>query len=108
MSTLAYQAPYFALPVIVLANVDSATNGSFYVAWGIVAIAFYVPSAIGQALLAEGGKGGAHVRTQMRLAMALAVALMAIGTRRHVPRQGPGGRPRSTSPTGRPPTSSRP
>ena len=58
MSTLAYQAPYFALPVIVFKHVDSATNGSFYVAWGIVAIAFYVPSAIGQALLAEGGKGG--------------------------------------------------
>jgi O-antigen/teichoic acid export membrane protein len=80
VSTLAYQAPYFALPVIVLTNVDSRTNGSFYVAWGIVAIAFYVPSAIGQALLAEGGKGGAHVRTQMRLALTLAVALMALGT----------------------------
>jgi O-antigen/teichoic acid export membrane protein len=80
VSTLAYQAPYFALPVIVLSNVDSATNGSFYVAWGIVAIAFYVPSAIGQALLAEGGKGGAHVRTQMRLALALAMGLMALGT----------------------------
>ena len=80
VSTLAYQAPYFALPVIVLTNVDSVTNGSFYVAWGIVAIAFYVPYAIGQALLAEGGKGGAHVRGQMRLAMALAVGLMAAGT----------------------------
>lgn len=80
ISTLAYQAPYFALPVIVLTNVDSTTNGSFYVAWGIVAIAFYVPSAIGQALLAEGGKGGAHVRTQMRLALGLAVGLMALGT----------------------------
>ena len=43
LSTLAYQAPYFALPVIVLVNVDAATNSSFYVAWGIVAIAFYVP-----------------------------------------------------------------
>ncbi|HRW37383.1 MAG: lipopolysaccharide biosynthesis protein [Acidimicrobiales bacterium] len=79
LSTLAYQAPYFALPVIVLKHVDSTTNGSFYVAWGIVAIAFYVPSAIGQALLAEGGKGGAHVRSQMRLALALAVGLMALG-----------------------------
>jgi O-antigen/teichoic acid export membrane protein len=80
VSTLAYQAPYFALPVIVLTHVDSATNGSFYVAWGIVAIAFYVPSAIGQALLAEGGKGGAHVQAQMRLALGLAVALMTLGT----------------------------
>ncbi len=80
VSQLAYQAPYFALPVIVLVHVDSATNSSFYVAWGIVAIAFYVPSAIGQALLAEGGKDGAQFRSQMRLAMALAVSLMAAGT----------------------------
>ncbi|MCU1497432.1 MAG: hypothetical protein JWM47_1385 [Acidimicrobiales bacterium] len=80
LSTLAYQAPYFALPVIVLVHVDSSTNSSFYVAWGIVAIAFYVPSAIGQALLAEGGKDGAHLRSQMRLAMVLAVGLMALGT----------------------------
>ena len=79
VSTLAYQAPYFALPVIVLLHVDSATNSSFYVAWGIVSIAFYVPSAIGQALLAEGGKDGAHLRSQMRLAMQIAVGLMAVG-----------------------------
>ena len=80
LSTLAYQAPYFALPVIVLVNVDSTINSSFYVAWGIVAIAFYVPSAIGQALLAEGGKDGAQLRSQLRLALALAVALMAVGS----------------------------
>ncbi|CAN5907744.1 hypothetical protein BH23ACT2_BH23ACT2_21470 [soil metagenome] len=79
LSTLAYQAPYFALPVIVLVNVDNTTNSSFYVAWGIVAIAFYVPYAIGQALLAEGGKDGAALRSQMRLAMTLAVGLMAAG-----------------------------
>ncbi len=79
-STLAYQAPYFALPVIVLTDVSADTNASFYVAWGIVAIAFYVPSAIGQALLAEGGKDGAHFRSQVRLALSLAVGLMALGT----------------------------
>ncbi len=79
VSTLAYQAPYFALPVIVLVHVDNTTNSSFYVAWGIVSIAFYVPSAIGQALLAEGGKDGAHLGPQMRLAMGLAVGLMAAG-----------------------------
>ena len=79
VSTLAYQAPYFALPLIVLIHVPANINSSFYVAWGIVAIAFYVPSAIGQALLAEGGKDGAHVRSQVRLAMWLAVGLMAVG-----------------------------
>ena len=80
VSTLAYQAPYFALPVIVLVHVSPSTNSSFYVAWGVVAIAFYVPSAIGQALLAEGGKDGAQLQSQVRLAIMLAVALMAVGT----------------------------
>ncbi|CAN5729419.1 hypothetical protein BH20ACT2_BH20ACT2_04220 [soil metagenome] len=79
VSTLAYQAPYFVLPVIVLAHVRAEVNASFYVAWGIVSVAFYVPSAIGQALLAEGGKDGAQLRGQLRLAMGLAVGLMGVG-----------------------------
>jgi len=79
LSTLAYQAPYFALPVIVLASVSSASYASFNVAWGIVAVAFYVPTALGQALLAEGGRDGAHLRSQVRLAMVLALGLMAAG-----------------------------
>jgi O-antigen/teichoic acid export membrane protein len=80
LSTLAYQAPYFLLPVIVLANVSNDTYASFNVAWGIVAVAFYVPTAIGQALLAEGGRDGAHVHHQLRLAMWLALGLMIVGS----------------------------
>jgi O-antigen/teichoic acid export membrane protein len=80
LSTLAYQAPYFLLPVIVLANVGNRPYASFNVAWGIVAVAFYVPTAIGQALLAEGGRDGAHVHHQLRLAMVLALALMVGGS----------------------------
>jgi O-antigen/teichoic acid export membrane protein len=79
LSTLAYQAPYFALPVIVLTYVSSESYASFNVAWGIVAVAFYVPTALGQALLAEGGRDGAHLRSQVRLAMVLAVGLMVVG-----------------------------
>lgn len=79
LSTLGYQAPYFALPVIVLANVSADTNAAFYVAWGIVAVAFYVPSAIGQALLAEGGKEGASLNKQLNLALGLALGLMVAG-----------------------------
>lgn len=79
LSTLAYQGPQFALPVIVLVNVESDTNASFYVAWGITSVAMYVPFAIGQALLAEGGKDGAHLRAQVRIALLLAVTLMAAG-----------------------------
>lgn len=79
-STLAYQAPTFAMPVIVLMNVRPAVNASFYVAWGMAAIAAYVPMAIGQALLAEGGRDGARLRSQVRLAIVVAGGLMVGGT----------------------------
>jgi len=79
-STLTYQAPTFAMPVIVLINVDPDRNASFYVAWGMAAMACYVPMAIGQALLAEGGREGAHLRAQVRLAILVAGGLMVVGT----------------------------
>jgi O-antigen/teichoic acid export membrane protein len=79
-STLTYQAPTFAIPVIVLVNVDADLNASFYVAWGMAALACYVPMAIGQALLAEGGRDGAQLRSQVRLAIVVAGGLMAVGT----------------------------
>lgn len=79
-STLTYQAPTFAVPVIVLVNVDADLNASFYVAWGMAALAAYVPMAIGQALLAEGGRDGAHLRSQVRLAIVVAGGLMVLGT----------------------------
>ncbi len=79
VSTLAYQAPYFALPVIVLTYVSEESYASFNVAWGIVAVAFYVPTALGQALLAEGGRDGAHLRSQVRLGLVLALGLMVVG-----------------------------
>ena len=78
-STITYQAPQFAMPVIVLANVSPEDNASFYVAWGVAAVACYVPTAIGQALLAEGGRDGAHLRAQVRLAILVAGGLMVIG-----------------------------
>ncbi len=78
-STLTYQAPQFAMPVIVLVHVNADENASFYVAWGVAAVACYVPTAIGQALLAEGGRDGAKVRSQVRLAVVVAGGLMVVG-----------------------------
>ena len=78
LSTLAYQAPQFVLPVIVLLSVDPDRNAAFYVAWGITAVALYVPMAIGQALLAEGGKDGAELRGQVRIILVLTTSLMAV------------------------------
>ncbi len=80
LSTLTYQAPTFAVPVIVLVNVDPDLNASFYVSWGMAALAAYVPMAIGQALLAEGGRDGAQLRSQVRLAIVVAGGLMVVGT----------------------------
>lgn len=77
VSTLAYQAPQFVLPVIVLLSVDPDRNASFYVAWGITSIVLYVPMAIGQALLAEGGKDGAELRSQVRVVLVGTTLLMA-------------------------------
>ena len=79
-STLTYQAPTFAMPVIVLVHVNADRNASFYVSWGIAAMACYVPTATGQALLAEGGRDGAHLRSQVRLAILVAGGLMVLGT----------------------------
>lgn len=78
-STLTYQAPTFAMPVIVLVYVEPDLNASFYVAWGVAALACYVPTAIGQALLAEGGRDGAHLRSQVRLGIVVAGGLMVVG-----------------------------
>ena len=80
LSTLAYQAPQFVLPVIVLREVEPDVNAAFYVAWGIVAVGLYVPMAIGQSLLAEGGKDGAHLRSQVRVVLLLAVGMMTVAT----------------------------
>lgn len=79
VSTLSYQAPMFAMPVIVLVNVGAKGNASFYVAWGVVSLACYVPTAIGQALLTEGGRDGAHLKAQVRLALLAALGLMILG-----------------------------
>ena len=78
-STLTYQAPTFAMPVIVLVSVSANRNASFYVAWGVASLACYVPTAIGQVLLTEGGRDGAHLRSQVRLAVVVAGGLMVMG-----------------------------
>src|SRR3546814_18236192 len=75
-STLAYQMPTFAMPVIVLMHVDADANASFYVAWGAASLACYIPNAIGQALLAAGGRDGARLRSPLRLALLVAGGLM--------------------------------
>jgi O-antigen/teichoic acid export membrane protein len=75
---LAVQAPFMVLPVIVALNVQSAVNASFYVAWSIAGVIFIVPQVVGQALLAEGGKGGARLETQAAVAAAATVGFAVV------------------------------
>jgi O-antigen/teichoic acid export membrane protein len=72
LSQLAVQAPFFAVPLIVLLHVSPAQNASFYVAWSIMTVVFVVNQAMGQVVLVEGGKEGADLHRQMRLAVLLA------------------------------------
>jgi arabinofuranan 3-O-arabinosyltransferase len=77
VSHLALSAPQFALPVIVLVNVDPATNANFFVAWSIAAVAFILPVTIGRVLLAEGSRTEHMLATHTTTAFRLGIALMA-------------------------------
>lgn len=74
---LAVQAPFYALPVIVLLIVPPQENASFYVAWTIATVLFLVVQGIGQALLVEGNRSG-HLHAQTRAAMRFGLALAGV------------------------------
>lgn len=78
LGILAVQAPTFALPLIVAVEVSSPQYAAWYVAFSITTVIFLVPHTLGQVLLVEGGKGGADLRRQVRLALGLALGFMAV------------------------------
>ncbi|GEM_PF-1952595 len=78
VSALAMNAPIVVLPVIVLVNVPADTYGSFFVAWGIMGAIFLVPQAAYYSMLIEGGRGGADVGAQFRLAVRLVGAISVL------------------------------
>jgi O-antigen/teichoic acid export membrane protein len=78
VALLLAQAPQFALPVLVLQSVSSDENASFYMAFGVATVVFLLPHVIGQVLLVEGGRDGAELSDQFRLALLLSCALMAV------------------------------
>ncbi|HMQ27192.1 MAG TPA: hypothetical protein PKA98_14470, partial [Acidimicrobiales bacterium] len=79
LGILAVQAPTFALPLLVAVEVDSPDYAAWYVAFSITSVIFLVPHTLGQVLLVEGGKGGAVLARQVRLALGLALGFMAGG-----------------------------
>ena len=79
LGQLAVLGPYFAVPVAVLVHVDAVENARFYLSWGVMTVVYISIQMIAQALLVEGGRGGADHRRQAAVAMAvgLAVAISA-------------------------------
>jgi O-antigen/teichoic acid export membrane protein len=73
---LGVQAPFFALPVIVLLLVSARANASFYVAWSIATVIFLIVQSVGQALLVEGNRSG-HLKSQTRTSLKFGVGLAA-------------------------------
>jgi O-antigen/teichoic acid export membrane protein len=74
---LAEQAPLLGLPLIVLLNVGAAANANFYIAWGAALFVLMVPTAITQILLVEGGRDGAEINHQTKLALTWSLAFMS-------------------------------
>ena len=79
LGQLAVQAPFFAVPFVVLVQVDAVENAHFYLSWGVMSVVYISVQMIGQALLVEGGRGGADHRRQAAVALGagLAVAVSA-------------------------------
>jgi O-antigen/teichoic acid export membrane protein len=80
LGQLAIQAPFFVLPLIVLLNVSAHDNAVFYIAWAVMAVVFVTVQMIGQALLVEGGKDGARLGSQVRVALAIAMVFTCLGS----------------------------
>lgn len=76
---LALQAPGWILPVAVTAIISAAVNASFYVAWMIAGVAFFVPMALGYALYSVGSRTPQLVGRYVRLTVTLGV-LSGIGS----------------------------
>jgi hypothetical protein len=73
LGQLAIQAPFFVLPVIVLLKVRPATNAVFYISWSVMAVVLLSVQMVSQALLTEGGKGGARLAAQVRVTLYIAL-----------------------------------
>jgi O-antigen/teichoic acid export membrane protein len=77
VAQLALQAPFFAIPVIVLATQSTEDNASFYIAWGILTVVVVCVQVVGQVLLVE-GRGTGRSQARVALAVSSAVTLSAL------------------------------
>lgn len=80
LGQLAVQAPFFAVPFVVLVHVNAVENARFYLSWGVMAVVYVSLQMISQALLVEGGRGGADHRRQAAAAMGVGLAITGSAT----------------------------
>ena len=80
LGLLAVQAPFFAVPFVVLVQVSAIANANFYLSWGLMSVVYISVQMVGQALLVEGGRGGADHRRQAGVALGAGLAVAASAT----------------------------
>lgn len=80
LGQLAIQGPFFVVPFAVLVHVNAVENARFYLSWGVMAVVYVSIQVIGQALLVEGGRGGADHQRQAAVAMGAGVGLGSVAT----------------------------
>jgi O-antigen/teichoic acid export membrane protein len=80
LGQLAVQAPFFAVPFIVLVQVSPVENARFYLSWGVLSVVYISVQMVAQALLVEGGKGGADHRHQAAVSLGVGMAVAAVAT----------------------------
>jgi O-antigen/teichoic acid export membrane protein len=80
LGLLAVQAPFFAVPFVVLAQVSAVENARFYLSWGVMSVVYISVQMVGQALLVEGGRGGADHRRQAAVALGAGLAIATAAT----------------------------
>jgi O-antigen/teichoic acid export membrane protein len=80
LTNLLVLAPQFALPVVVLANVDARTNAAFFLAWTIVAVVTILPVVASRVLLIEGSREGSAIDHATGVALMIGVGAAVLAT----------------------------
>jgi O-antigen/teichoic acid export membrane protein len=77
---LAVQAPFFAVPFVVLVQVGPTENARFYLSWGVMSVVYVSVQVIGQVLLVEGGRGGADHDRQAAVSLGAGLTVATVAT----------------------------
>ena len=70
---LALALPGYILPLVVVGLLSTRANASFYIAWMIAGVVFYIPSALTQILFAVGADRPDALHKQARMTMGISL-----------------------------------